>query len=77
VCFDEPGYRALDIFKREIDLRQFAVSLGYETDRREIRRGSKVLLSKRNTGAAGRESKELPQQRPRPPQTRTGYEKAR
>ena len=35
----------LDIFKREIDLRQFAVSLGYEVDRRESWRGSTVLRS--------------------------------
>ncbi|HEX4594249.1 MAG TPA: DUF3991 domain-containing protein [Bryobacteraceae bacterium] len=33
----------LDAFKREIDLRQFAVSLGYEKDRRESWRGSTVL----------------------------------
>jgi len=33
----------LDAFKREIDLRQFAVSLGYEIDRRESWRGSTVL----------------------------------
>jgi len=33
----------LDVFKREIDLRQFAVSLGYEIDRRESWRGSTVL----------------------------------
>ena len=33
----------LDVFKREIDLRQFAVSLGYEVDRRESWRGSAVL----------------------------------
>jgi hypothetical protein len=33
----------LDTFKREIDLRQFAVSLGYEIDRRESWRGSTVL----------------------------------
>jgi hypothetical protein len=33
----------LDAFKREIDLRQFAVSLGYEIDRRESWRGSMVL----------------------------------
>jgi hypothetical protein len=33
----------LDVFKREIDLRQFAVSLGYEVDRRESWRGSTVL----------------------------------
>jgi hypothetical protein len=32
----------LDAFKREIDLRQFAVSLGYEVDRRESWRGSTV-----------------------------------
>lgn len=35
----------LNIFKREIDLRQFAVSLGYEVDRRESWRGSTVLRS--------------------------------
>ena len=33
----------LDAFKREIDLRQFAVRLGYEMDRRESWRGSTVL----------------------------------
>ena len=33
----------LDAFKREIDLRQFAVSLGYEIDGRESWRGSTVL----------------------------------
>ena len=33
----------LDAFKRKIDLRQFAVSLGYEMDRRESWRGSSVL----------------------------------
>jgi len=33
----------LDAFKREIDLRQFAVSQGYEIDRRESWRGSTVL----------------------------------
>jgi hypothetical protein len=33
----------LDLFKREVDLRQFAVSLGYEIDRRESWRGSPVL----------------------------------
>ena len=33
----------LDDFKRAIDLRQFAVSLGYEIDRRESWRGSTVL----------------------------------
>ena len=33
----------LDAFKREIDLRQFAVSLGYEIDRGESWRGSTVL----------------------------------
>src|ERR1700730_10631592 len=33
----------LDAFKREIDLRQFAVNLGYEVDRRESWRGSTVL----------------------------------
>lgn len=33
----------LESFKREIDLRQFAVSLGYEIDRRESWRGSSVL----------------------------------
>ena len=35
----------LDAFKREIDMRQFAVSLGYEIDRRESWRGSTVLRS--------------------------------
>jgi len=33
----------LDAFKREIDLRQFAVRLGYQIDRRESWRGSTVL----------------------------------
>src|SRR4029434_3310753 len=33
----------LDAFKREIDLRQFAVSLGYAIDRRESWQGSTVL----------------------------------
>ena len=33
----------LDIFKRDIDLRQFAESLGYQIDRRERWRGSAVL----------------------------------
>lgn len=33
----------LDAFKREIDLRQFAVSSGYAVDRRESWRGSTVL----------------------------------
>jgi Toprim-like/Protein of unknown function (DUF3991) len=33
----------LDAFKREIDLRQFAVSSGYALDRRESWRGSTVL----------------------------------
>jgi Toprim-like/Protein of unknown function (DUF3991) len=33
----------LESFKSEIDLRQFAVSLGYEIDRRESWRGSTVL----------------------------------
>jgi hypothetical protein len=33
----------LESFKREIDLREFAVSLGYEMDRRESWRGSTVL----------------------------------
>jgi len=33
----------LDVFKREIDLRQFAVSLGYKIDRCESWRGSTVL----------------------------------
>lgn len=32
-----------EAFKREIDLRQFAVSLGYEMDQRESWRGSAVL----------------------------------
>jgi len=35
--------RELDAFKREIDLCQFAVSLGYEIDRRESWSGSTVL----------------------------------
>jgi len=33
----------LDVFKREIDLRQFAATLGYEMDRHESWRGSTVL----------------------------------
>jgi len=33
----------LDAFKRDIDLRQFAQSLGYQIDRRESWRGSAVL----------------------------------
>jgi hypothetical protein len=33
----------LDAFKRKVDLRQFAVSLGYEMDQRESWRGSTVL----------------------------------
>src|SRR5580704_7088004 len=33
----------LDAFKREIDLREFAVSMGYEMDRRESWRGSTVM----------------------------------
>jgi hypothetical protein len=33
----------LDAFKREIDLRQFAASFGYEMDRRASWRGSTVL----------------------------------
>jgi Toprim-like/Protein of unknown function (DUF3991) len=33
----------LESFKREIDLRQFAVSLGYQIDRRESWRGSTVM----------------------------------
>lgn len=33
----------LEAFKREIDLRQFAASFGYEMDRRESWRGSTVL----------------------------------
>jgi len=33
----------LESFKRDIDLRQFAVSIGYEIDRRESWRGSTVL----------------------------------
>ena len=32
-----------EVFKRKIDLRQFAVSLGYQMDRRENWRGSTVL----------------------------------
>ena len=35
----------LEAFKREIDMRQFAVSLGYEMDRPESWRGSTVLRS--------------------------------
>jgi hypothetical protein len=35
----------LDAFKREIDLRQLAINLGYEMDRRESWRGSTVLRS--------------------------------
>ncbi len=35
----------LDAFKRQIDMREFAVSLGYELDRRESWRGSMVLRS--------------------------------
>jgi len=35
----------LEVFKREIDLRQFAVSLGYRIDRCESWRGSTVLRS--------------------------------
>lgn len=35
----------LDAFKRKIDLRQFAISLGYELDRRASWRGSTVLRS--------------------------------
>ena len=33
----------LEVFKTKIDLRQFAISLGYEMDRRESWRGSTVL----------------------------------
>jgi len=33
----------LEVFKRKIDLRQFAISLGYAMDRRESWRGSTVL----------------------------------
>src|ERR1035438_2368543 len=33
----------LEVFKTKIDLRQFAVSLGYQIDRRESWRGSTVL----------------------------------
>lgn len=33
----------IEVFKREIDLREFAVSLGYEIDPRESWRGSAVL----------------------------------
>ena len=40
----------LDAFKREIDLRQFAVSLGYEIDRRESWRGSTVLSTQVDRG---------------------------
>jgi hypothetical protein len=35
----------LDTFKRDIDLRQFAESLGYQIDRRESWKGSAVLRS--------------------------------
>jgi hypothetical protein len=35
----------LDVFKRDIDLRQFAESFGYQIDRRESWRGSSVLRS--------------------------------
>ena len=35
----------LEVFKTKIDLRQFAISLGYEMDRRESWRGSTVLRS--------------------------------
>ncbi len=45
----------LDAFKRRIDLRQFAASLGYEMDRREswqgstvLRRGADKIVVKRN-----------------------------
>jgi uncharacterized protein DUF3991/Toprim domain-containing protein len=47
--------RELETFKREIDLRQFALSLGYEIDRREswtgstvLRRGADKIVVKRN-----------------------------
>ena len=33
----------LDAFKREIDLRQFAIGMGYAIDRRESWRGSAVM----------------------------------
>ena len=33
----------LEVFKTKIDLRQFAISLGYRIDRRESWRGSTVL----------------------------------
>lgn len=33
----------LDAFKRDIDLRQYAASQGYEWDRRESWRGSTVM----------------------------------
>jgi len=36
----------LEVFKREIDLRQFAVHLGYEIDKRESWRGSTVLRNR-------------------------------
>jgi Protein of unknown function (DUF3991)/Toprim-like len=42
VCLMNPDTE-LDAFKREIDLRQFAVTLGYAMDRRESWRGSTVL----------------------------------
>ena len=41
-CFVNPDSE-LEAFKRRIDLRQFAASLGYEMDRRESWRGSTVL----------------------------------
>ena len=41
-CFVNPDSE-IDAFKRRIDLRQFAASLGYQMDRRENWRGSTVL----------------------------------
>src|SRR5438132_6809988 len=41
-CFVNPDSER-EAFKRRIDLRQFAASLGYEMDRRESWRGSTVL----------------------------------
>jgi hypothetical protein len=39
VWMNEDG-RELEAFKRDIDVRQFAASLGYEIDQRESWRGS-------------------------------------
>src|SRR5258708_35834259 len=53
-CFVNPDSE-LEAFKRRIDLRQFAASLGYEMDRREswqgstvLRRGADKIVVKRN-----------------------------